>query len=95
MGQRQTKNRQKRRAQAGLHVAMKELKPVHMLSPEHREFQSLVKHRQSLDPRINKFKNTICEWFVNHGITLDVGDKAWRTGRARIKTLEPLARSPE
>jgi len=38
-------------------VAMKELKPVHVPSPEHREFRSLVTYRKSLDQRINKLKN--------------------------------------
>ena len=73
-------------------VAMKELKPVHMPSPEHREFRSLVKYRKSLDQRINKLKNSIRAWFVNHGITIDSGDKAWHTGRARINSFrKPLA----
>ncbi len=73
-------------------VAMKELKPVHMPSPEHREFRSLVKYRKSLDQRVNKLKNAIRAWFVNHGITIDAGDKAWHTGRARIDSFrKPLA----
>ena len=55
-------------------VAINELKPVHMPSPEHREFRSLVKYRKSLDQRINKLKITIRAWFVNHGITIDTGD---------------------
>ena len=71
---------------------MKELNPVHLPSPEHREFGSLVKYRKSLDQRINKLKNTIRAWFVNHGITNDVGEKAWYTGRARINSFrKPLA----
>jgi transposase len=68
-------------------VAMKELQPVHMPSPEHREFRSLVKYRKSLDQRINKLKNSIRAWFVNHGITIDAGDKAWHTGRERINSF--------
>ncbi len=32
-----------------------------MPSPEHREFRSLVKYRNSLDQRINKLKNAIHE----------------------------------
>ena len=44
-------------------AAMQELKAVHMPSPEHREFRSLVKYRKTLDQRINKFKNTIRAWF--------------------------------
>jgi transposase len=73
--------------------AMKELKPVHMPSPEHREFRSLVKYRKSLDQRINKLKNAIRAWFVNHGIAIDSGDKAWHTGRERINSFrKPLAK---
>jgi transposase len=72
-------------------VAMKELKPVHMPSPEHREFRSLVKYRKSPDQRVNKLKNAIRAWFVNHGITIDAGDKAWHTGRDRINSFrKPL-----
>ena len=74
-------------------AAMRELKPVHMPSPEHREFRSLVKYRKTLDGRINKTKNTIRAWFVNHGITIDSGDKAWHTGREHINSFrKPIAR---
>ncbi len=58
-------------------AAMNELKPVHMPTPEHREFRSLVKYRKTLDGRINRIKNTIRSFFVNHGITIDRGAKAW------------------
>jgi len=41
--------------------------------------------------RINKMKCTIRAWFVNHGITIDAGDKAWHTGRDRINAFrKPL-----
>lgn len=66
---------------------MQELKPVHMPSQEHREFRSLVKYRKTLDGRINKTKNTIRAWFVNQGITIDKGEKAWHTGRERINSF--------
>jgi transposase len=73
-------------------AAMRELRAVHMPSQEHREFRSLVKYRKTLDGRINKTKNTIRAWFVNHGITIDSGDKAWHTGRERIDSFrKPLA----
>ena len=72
-------------------AAMRELNPVHMPSHQHREFRSLVKYRKTLDQRINKTKNTIRAWFVNHGITIDKGDKAWHTGRQRINSFrKPL-----
>ena len=73
-------------------AAMRELKPVHMPSQAHREFRSLVKYRKTLDGRINKTKNTIRAWFVNQGITIDSGEKAWHTGRERINSFrKPLA----
>lgn len=72
-------------------AAMGELKPVHMPSEQHREFRSLVKYRKTLDYRINKTKCTIRAWFVNHGITIDAGEKAWCTGRALIDSYrKPL-----
>jgi len=73
-------------------AVMQELKAVHMPSPAHREFRSLVKYRKTLDYRVNKMKNTIRAWFVNHGISIDAGAKAWNTGRARIDSFrKPLA----
>ena len=73
-------------------AAMNELKAVHMPSAEHREFRSLVKYRKTLDQRVNKMKNTIRAWFVNHGISIDSGEKAWNTGRVRIDSFrKPLA----
>ena len=65
-------------------AAMRELKAVHMPSEAIREFRSLVKYRKTLDSRVNKSKCTIRAWFVNHGITIDSGEKAWNTGRALI-----------
>jgi transposase len=72
-------------------ASMGELKAVHMPSETHREFRSLVKYRKTLDGRINKMKCTIRAWFVNHGIAIDAGDKAWHTGRDRINSFrKPL-----
>ena len=72
-------------------AAMNELKAVHMPSETHREFRSLVKYRKTLDCRINKMKCTIRAWFVNHGIEIDTGEKAWNTGRERINSFrKPL-----
>jgi hypothetical protein len=69
---------------------MNELKAVHMPSETHREFRSLVKYRKTLDHRINKMKCTIRAWFVNHGISIDAGDKAWHTGRELINSFRKL-----
>jgi transposase len=72
-------------------AAMGELKDVHMPTESHREFRSLVKYRKTLDQRINKMKCAIRAWFVNHGIAIDAGDKAWHTGRTRIDSFrKPL-----
>jgi len=72
-------------------AAMNELKAVHMPSEAHREFRSLVKYRKTLDSRINKMKCKIRAWFVNHGISIDTGEKAWNTGRERINSFrKPL-----
>jgi transposase len=72
-------------------AAMHELKAVHMPSEAHRDFRSLVKYRKTLDGRINKMKCTIRAWFVNHGISIDAGDKAWHTGRELINSFrKPL-----
>ncbi len=73
-------------------ASMNELHPVHMPSETHREFRSLVKYRKTLDQRINKMKCTIRAWFVNRGISIDRGEKAWCTGRALIDSYrKPLA----
>jgi transposase len=73
-------------------AAMGELKAVHMPSESHREFRSLVKYRKTLDQRICKMKCTIRAWFVNHGITIDTGEKAWHSGRERINSFrKPIA----
>ncbi len=73
-------------------ASMGELKAVHMPSEAHREFRSLVKYRKTLDQRINKMKCTIRAWFVNRGIAIDTGEKAWCTGRTLINSFrKPLA----
>ncbi len=73
-------------------AAMGELKGVHTPSLQHREFRSLVKYRKTLDGRINKTKNAIRAWFVNHGIEIATGEKAWHTGREHINSFrKPLA----
>ncbi len=73
-------------------AAMGELKGVHTPSLQHREFRSLVKYRKTLDGRINKTKNAIRAWFVNHGIEIATGEKARHTGREHINSFrKPLA----
>lgn len=72
-------------------AAMGELKGVHTPTLEHREFRSLVKYRKTLDGRINKTKNAIRAWFVNHGIEIATGEKAWYSGREHINSFrKPL-----
>ena len=63
-----------------------------MPSEEHREFRSLVKYRKTLDSRICKIKRIIRAWFVNHGISIDTGEKAWHSGRELINSFrKPIA----
>ena len=60
-------------------------------SAEHRQFRSLVKYRKTLDYRVNKIKCKIRAYFVNQGISIDRGDKAWHTGRKHINSFrKPL-----
>jgi transposase len=66
---------------------LKSLKPVHIPSPRMREYRTLVKHRKSLDQRINRLKNSIRSLFVNHGIQIDHGKRAWCSGRQRIDSF--------
>ena len=66
---------------------LKSLKPVHIPSPKMREYRTLIKHRKSLDQRINRLKNSIRSLFVNHGIQIDHGKRAWCTGRKRIDSF--------
>ena len=73
-------------------AAMQELKSVHVPSLQQRQFRTLVKYRKTLDARVNKTKNMIRAWFVNQGITIDKGEKAWHTGRELINSYrKPLA----
>ena len=73
-------------------ASMNELKAVHMPSEAHREFRSLVKYRKTLDYRVNKTKCTIRAWFVNHGISIEKGEKAWHSGREYFNSFrKPFA----
>jgi transposase len=75
-------------------AAMNSLKPVHIPSPDQRQFRSLVKYRKTLDQRINRVKNTIRSLFVNQGISIGRGFKAWtvegleQIGKFRIPMAE-------
>ena len=66
---------------------LKSLKRVHIPAPKMREFRTLVKHRKSLDQRINRLKNSIRSLFVNHGIQIDHGKRAWCSGRQHINSF--------
>lgn len=71
---------------------MRDLKPVHVPSHQVREHRTLVKHRKTLDHRINHVKNSIRSLFANRGIVIDRGCKAWFTGRQLIDSYrQPLA----
>jgi len=63
---------------------MDSLTPVHVPNPEIREQRAIIKYRKTLDQRINRIKNTIRSLFVNHGIEIDTGKRAWCLGRQHI-----------
>jgi transposase len=65
-------------------AASKELNPVHMPTPEKREWRSLIKFRKSLVHRVNRVRCSIRSLFVNHGITVDRTVKLWASGRESL-----------
>ena len=65
-------------------AASKELNPVHMPTPEKREWRSLIKFRKSLVHRVNRVRCSIRSLFVNHGITIDRTVKLWASGRESV-----------
>jgi transposase len=66
---------------------MTQLTPVHVPTPQVRERRAIIKYRKTLDQRINRIKNTIRSLFVNHGIEIDTGARAWCLGRERIDSF--------
>lgn len=71
---------------------MDSLTPVHVPKPEIREQRAIIKYRKTLDQRINRIKNTIRSLFVNRGIEIDTGKRAWCLGRQRIDGFrKPIA----
>ena len=67
------------------------LTPVHIPTPEIRQQRMLIKYRKKLDGRINRIKNAIRALFVNQGIEIDTGKRAWCLGRQRIDSFrKPL-----
>ena len=65
-------------------AASNELNPVHMPTPEKREWRSLIKFRKSLVHRVNRIRCSIRSLFVNHGITIDRTVKLWASGRESL-----------
>ena len=65
-------------------AASNELNPVHMPTPEKREWRSLIKFRKSLVHRVNRVRCSIRSLFVNHGITIDRTVKLWASGRESL-----------
>ena len=65
-------------------AASNELNPVHMPTPEKREWRSLIKFRKSLVHRVNRVRCSIRSLFVNHGITIDRTVKLWASGRESV-----------
>lgn len=65
-------------------AASKELNPVHIPTPENREWRSLIKFRKSLVHRVNRIRCSIRSLFVNHGINIDRTIKLWASGRESL-----------
>ena len=65
-------------------AASNELNPVHMPTPEKREWRSPIKFRKSLVHRVNRVRCSIRSLFVNHGITIDRTVKLWASGRESL-----------
>lgn len=63
------------------------LTPVHIPAPDVRQQRMLVKYRKKLDGRINRIKNAVRALFVNQGIEIDTGKRAWCLGRERIDSF--------
>lgn len=63
------------------------LTPVHIPKPEVRQQRMLIKYRKKLDGRITRIKNAIRALFVNQGIEIDTGKRAWCLGRERIDSF--------
>jgi transposase len=72
------------------------LTPVHIPSPQVRQQRMLIKYRKKLDGRITQIKNAIRALFVNQGIQIDTGKRAWCLGRVRIDSFrKPLVECDE
>ena len=71
---------------------MGQLTPVHVPKHQVREHRALIKYRKTIVGRLNRTKNLIRGRFADHGIEIDRGQKAWRTGRELIDShRKPLA----
>ncbi len=71
---------------------MGQLTPVHVPKHQVREHRALIKYRKTIVGRLNRTKNLIRARFADHGIEIDRGQKAWRTGRELIDShRKPLA----
>ncbi|MGI0484213.1 IS110 family transposase [Pantanalinema rosaneae CENA516] len=74
-------------------AAIGQIVPVHVPSIETRQYRQLVKYRKKLVSRTNQVQNSIRSLFVQQGISIPVGNRAWTV--AGIATLsayrKPLA----
>ena len=74
-------------------AALGQLVPVYIPSKPQREYRRLVKYRQVLQGRINRVQNNIRAIFVQRGMPMMRGQKAWALERfdALAQHRKPLA----
>jgi len=74
-------------------AAIEQIVPVHVPSLETRQYRQLVKYRKKLVSRTNQVQNSIRALFVQQGIPIPVGNRAWTVeGLAKLSAYrKPLA----
>jgi transposase len=74
-------------------AAIGQIVPVHVPSVETRQYRQLVKYRKKLVSRTNQVQNSIRALFVQQGISIPVGNRAWTVeGLAQLSAYRiPLA----
>jgi transposase len=58
-------------------AALGQLAPVHIPAPSSREHRWLVKYRKTLVGRVTRIQNNIRALFVQHGLKMPAGARAW------------------
>jgi transposase len=74
-------------------AALEQLVPVHIPCQQQREYRRLVKYRKVLTGRLNRIQNNIRAIFMQHGLPVTRGQKAWTWERLELlaQHRKPLA----